>query len=159
MPNHSAKAIANEFLKRRASPFFPAQMQLQKLVYIAHGWNLAINGEPLVLEPAQAWDNGPVYRSIWNHIRDFGYGPNCTLVDQNSKDEISESLSVQETAVVDHVWGKYGDLSASELSNRTHEPNSPWSEAYFSRGRNANLNNEIIKKYYIELALAGRHKQ
>lgn len=157
MPNHSPLAIANEFLRRRGSPGWPAQMQIQKLTYIAHGWNLAINGEPLVSEPPEAWDNGPVFRDIWNHVRDYGYkGPNCTLVDPFDKTEISEELLPSEKAIIEHVWNKYKGMSGVALSHMTHEPGTPWYQAYFGRGQNATLSNEEIKKHYIDLALAGR---
>ena len=157
MPNHSSLAIANEFLRRRADTAWPAQMHIQKLTYIAHGWNLAINGEPLVGEVPEAWDNGPVFRTIWDHIRDFGYrGTNCTLANPVTKAEIREPLTPAETAIVDHVWAKYGARSAGELSKLTHEPGTPWSKAYFERGRNASLLDDDIKTHYVELALAGR---
>lgn len=156
---HSAKAIANEFLRRRGSDAWPQQMLIQKLVHIANGWNLAINGAPLVGEPAEAWDNGPVFRSIWDHIRDWGYGgPNCTLTNPASKAVIQEEISPQEQAVIDHVWRKYGNTSPYRLSAMTHEPDTPWYKAYFGlgRGRNSLLDNEEIKQHYIDLAMAGR---
>ena len=59
---YTAKAIANYFLKhrkrfKRKGPI--TQMKLHKLVYFAHGWHLALKGEPLIDETLQAWDYGP----------------------------------------------------------------------------------------------------
>jgi uncharacterized phage-associated protein len=160
MPNHSPLAIANEFLRRRGSGGWPAQMQLQKLTYIAHGWNLAINGKPLVSEPPQAWDNGPVFREIWNHVRDYGYrGPNCTFVDPFTNAEIREDIDPSEKAVIDHVWSKYGSFSGIALSKMTHEPGTPWYKAYFEGGQNSSLSNDDIKRHYVDLALAGRGRR
>jgi uncharacterized phage-associated protein len=120
MPNHDPRAIANEFLRRRASAAWPQQLSIQKLTYIAHGWNLAINDEPLVSETPEAWDNGPVFRAIWDHIKEYGYrGDFCTLVDPRSKEVISAHFSPEERAVIDHVWAKYGDFNSDELSDMT----------------------------------------
>lgn len=157
MPNHSAVAIANEFLRRRSDDGWPQQMLIQKLAYIANGWNLAINGEPLIRELPQAWDNGPVYRSIWDHIKNWGYrGPACTLTDPATGTVVEEPLTASEREIIDHVWRRYGNLSAVRLSEMTHEPNTPWYKAYFGRGRNALLQPDEIKAHYTELALAGR---
>ena len=71
MASYDPRAIANEFIKLNVGTM--RQMKLQKLVYMAHGWNLAIHREPLVKERIEAWDGGPVMRSIWNQIRDYGF--------------------------------------------------------------------------------------
>lgn len=161
MPNHSPLAIANEFLRRRGSGGWPAQMQIQKLTYIAHGWNLAINKKPLVAEPPEAWDNGPVFRRIWDHVRDYGYrGTNCTFVDPFTNSEIKEELTPEEQAVIDHVWKKYGGYSGAQLSRMTHEPGTPWYKVYIEGdGKNEPLSNDDIQQHYVELALAGRARQ
>jgi uncharacterized phage-associated protein len=160
MPNFSAASIVNEFLRRRASIQWPAQMFVQKLAYISHGWNLAINNEALISERAEAWDNGPVYRSVWNLIRDYGYrGTNCTLVDPASGEEYVATLSQSERAVVDHVWNKYRHNTATDLSNLTHQAGTPWFNAYFNAGRNASLNDEEIQRHYVQLAVAGREQR
>ena len=157
MPDHSPLAIANEFLRRCAESVWPAQMKIQKLAYIAHGWNLAINDSALIDEAPEAWDNGPVFRGIWKHVRDHGYrGENCILIDPKSKSEFEAELSAGEQAVVEHVWRRYGHMDAKELSDLTHEPDTPWSEAYLQRGRNAHLSNDRIKEHYTNIAITSR---
>lgn len=156
MPNHEAVAIANEFLSLRADDSWPQQMYIQKLVHIANGWNMAVNGSPLVEEAPQAWDNGPVYRSLWDFIKINGYrGQHNTLVDQDNK-PVRAMLSNEERDVINHVWRKYGYLSGANLSRLTHGVGSPWEKAYFHRGRNSPLDPEDIRTHYVSLALAGR---
>jgi uncharacterized phage-associated protein len=157
MPNHSAAAVANEFLRIRADRAWPQQMLLQKLAYIAHGWMLAITGQPLIAEASQAWDNGPVYRSLWDHIRDYGYGhSDCRLNEPGTADPIIEDMTDQERAIIEHVWKKYAPMGAAKLSELTHQPDTPWSKAYFGRARNAELSNSDITEHYRQLAQAGR---
>lgn len=157
MANHDALAIANEFLKKNACAM--PQMKLQKLVYIANGWNLAINREPLVRDRFEAWDGGPVVRKIWNHIRDFGYSAvNGLLAPWRSDQPYETELTDAEKAVIDHVWARYGRYSGLELSEMTHQPGTPWSNAYYGSGRNAALLETDIQQHFIELALAGRQQ-
>ena len=66
---YSALAIANFFLENHKSI---SPMKLQKLVYFAHGWNLAISNNPLIKEPIEAWDYGPVISTIYNEFKLFG---------------------------------------------------------------------------------------
>lgn len=72
MPNHRPEAIANEFLRKSG---VLTQMQLQKLAYMTHGWNLAVNGEPLVDREPEAWDRGPVFPDLREHIKAAGSRP------------------------------------------------------------------------------------
>ncbi|MHC2020467.1 Panacea domain-containing protein [Methylobacterium sp. CM6247] len=132
-------------------------MWLQKMIYIAHGWNLAVNGEPLVAENPEAWDGGPVYRDIWDHIRDHGIDPSTKLfTDPVSKEVYEADLSAREKSVVDHVWNKYRKYSGRDLSRMTHMPGTPWTEVYLNEGRDSAIPNHLIKQHYTNLALAGR---
>ncbi len=154
MPSYDARLIANEFLRLNGGPM--SQMRLQKLVFMAHGWNLAINRAPLVADRIEAWDGGPVIRSIWNHLRDVGYDANGQLLVAANGAPSSADLSVSERGIIEHVWRRYGGYTGLELSNITHEPGTPWSNAYFGRGRNAQLSQSDIQTHFVELALAGR---
>lgn len=151
---HDCRAIANEFLKLNGGSM--NQMKLQKLVYMAHGWNLAINGEPLVADRFEAWDGGPVMRSIWNQIRDFGFNAAGGLLGQANKQPFSATLTPEESGVIQHVWKKYGPYSGLELSKMTHQPGTPWTNTYFGEGRNRPLSNADIKQHFTEMAFAGR---
>lgn len=155
MASYDPRAIANEFVKLNCG--LMNQMQMQKLVFFANGWNLAINHEPLVAGNAEAWDGGPVFRIIWNHIRDYGTNPATgQLIRPDTKKPFEVSLREEEKKIIKHVWKKYGVFSGLELSEMTHEAGTPWSNAYFGRGRNSALGQNEIKKYFVELALAGR---
>jgi uncharacterized phage-associated protein len=155
MPGYDPRAIANEFLKLAGNRPIN-QMWLQKLVYIAHGWNLAINHEPLVDGRIEAWDGGPVIRRIWNHLRDFGRSRETGLLQQNEGEPFQARLTPSEQDVIRHVWKRYGSYSGRELSEMTHQEGTPWSNAYFGRGRNARLLDTDIEQHFTDLALAGR---
>ena len=157
MPNHSALAVANEFLRMAPSIAYD-QMKLQKLVYIAQGWNLAINDAPLVKDAIEAWDGGPVFRSIWNEIRDFGlnkYNPPL-LINPLNKQPYQEDFLPEEKAVIDHVMRKYGAFSGKSLSDMTHQKGTPWYNAYM-KSRNWPITISDIKEHYLKLAEAGRN--
>jgi len=158
-------AIANEFLKKAGTPPGLTQMQLQKLVYIAHGWNLAINEEPLASDDVQAWKFGPVFPALYNHTKYFGSKPIDRLIVPGDSDGVSfffesdESeqpykvdLSRDEKAVLDRVWERYGRYSAFKLSDLTHKPNTPWFITYFSTGESSPIETSIIQSHYEELA-------
>lgn len=156
MASYDPRAIANEFLKRDGGPM--NQMKLQKLVYIAHGWNLAINRAPLIEGRIEAWDGGPVLRIIWNHLRDFGYNAKGFLMGNVHKEPYTATLTPSEQEVIDHVWKRYGGYSGLELSQMTHKPGTPWSNTYFGVGQNARIIDNDIRSHFVELALAGRQR-
>src|ERR1700755_230202 len=82
-------AVANEFLKRPSALGVLTQMQLQKLTYIAHGWNLALNGARLVADDLKAWDYGQVFPWLYDHAKYFGKEPINRLIAQNDDDRVS----------------------------------------------------------------------
>lgn len=69
-------AVANYFLdKAREDGVDLSPMKLQKLIYFAHGWHLAIYGEPLIDESVEAWAWGPVISSIYHDFKKYGRDP------------------------------------------------------------------------------------
>lgn len=128
-------------------------MQLLKLVYIAHGWSLALLNAPLVNEEPEAWQHGPVFPSIYREFRRFGaetivgyaMGPFGSIRQAN--------LSEQQRSIVRSVVQNYGDLHAFALSRMTHEPETPWSRVYRNGlGASDDIPNAIIAEHYKKLA-------
>lgn len=162
---HPAVSIANEFLRLASPSGGLTQMALQKLTYFAHGWNWAINGEPLVNEKPQAWNFGPVYRELYDHTKFFGKKPidrpitpsdneiaRFFSADRKNDSPYSANLSDREKQVIKHVWQRYGSLGAIRLSELTHQPGTPWFNTFRSDRKNAVIEDELIKDHYDVLA-------
>jgi uncharacterized phage-associated protein len=160
---HRAVEIANEFLRIPGAAGQLTQMHLQKLTYIAHGWNWAINGEPLINDEIEAWSFGPVVRDLYEHTKFFGSQPLDRPITPDDSQvarffgktghaaPYRAALTDRERQVIEQVWERYGRLSAIRLSELTHQPGTPWFQA-FQRGRNAQIDDESIRLYYDALA-------
>ena len=163
VPNQRPEAVANMFL-RLAGARGLTQLQLQKLVYIAHGWTLAFCNQPLTASEPEAWDRGPVYPELRNKISHEGSKPVSRLVHENdgnpfaalaSEDrgaEITGQFSDIETQIINLVWGRYGHLHGFTLSDLTHQDGTPWHKAYHTQGRNLAISNTEIETHYTHLA-------
>jgi uncharacterized phage-associated protein len=153
--------IANFFISKSQQEALNLDpMKLLKLVYIAYGWNLAINDSKLFNEPILAWNYGPVIASLYHEIRAFPFNDKntldkdfrCAIYQEDSAtfrvtsipqiDE--EDLNVMK--VLDAVWINYKKCDGISLSRITHEDGSPWHQAYFNNGKNSQLDDELIKK-------------
>ena len=136
-PSTTAAAAANEFLNLAGEEGVGVdQMKLQKLLFYAHGYNLAIRGAPLFEQDFEAWPWGPVVRDIYFQTREFGRHP----VDKRLR-EIRRigpgdldynfitptGIEDRETRdFVKSVWDAFKGYSGIQLSNATHAPGEPW---------------------------------
>ncbi len=158
---HSGAAIANEFMKRaQAEGRQLTHMHLQKLVYIAHGWNLAVNNEPLVDEPFEAWDYGPVLPSLYRALKKYGSGTvqhwirrgDDTPYLDDDGDVFTTRLLPSEEDIVDQIWSEFKAFKAFQLSALTHKDRSPWKRIYDREGQSAPIPDNDIQDYFSELA-------
>lgn len=165
----TANAVANEFLRlSMAEEKALSPMKLQKLVYFAHGWYLALTGNPLISEPVQAWQYGPVIPSLYREFREYGNDPIVTPAVsfqvtggrgsigvstlENSGTDAGEIERAR--AIIQRVWEQYGGYSAARLSNATHAKGSPWAQVYTEGSKNIAIPNDKIRIYFENLAHA-----
>lgn len=149
-------AIANYFIDRaHLAGEHLDQLKLQKLVYLAHGWSLAIFDEPLLDEQVQAWKFGPVFDSLWRKFTVYGRGP----IRENGVEVVRGQISVPNVPpeddrtrqLLEKVWEIYGEYSGVQLSKMTHEPGTPWDQTY-SNGRKRDIPNALIRRHFLDFA-------
>lgn len=142
--SHSPEDVAEWFIHRaHQDGEYLSQMKLQKLVYIAHGWSLALRSKPLVSGEFQAWKWGPVMPSLYKRFAMFGSGP----IDVDALLP-PKGFDREESALLEKIWLVYRRYTASQLSDMTHRRDTPWSEAYNPEVRGAVIRNDAIREHY-----------
>ncbi len=149
---HSALAIANAYVNIAKTDEGKklTNMQLQKLVFIAHGYCLAFReGKPLYFEDTRAWQWGPVIPQLYKSLQEYG----SDFVDKSI--ETMDSLDEEDIkfAIVAAVYKNYGHYSGSKLSALTHQEGTPWSITW-ERDKFGIIPNEIISEHYKKLIKA-----
>ncbi len=163
---YESKAIANYFIDlatREGKTLTP--MKLQKLIYFAHGWNLAIYDKPLIDEQVEAWKFGPVINTIYHEFKHFGSQPvkgHATSIELDEADILSSRFvtpaispnDADTKALLHKVWEIYGEYSAVQLSNATHQPGTPWEKTWGNDGvpKGTDISQSIIRSFFVDLA-------
>jgi uncharacterized phage-associated protein len=140
-----AQAVADYFIAFSHQHGDPvSNLKLQKLLYYAQAWQLAIHDEPLFSDPIQAWVHGPVVPSVYRRYKDWAWkpiedNPVFPELDQTAQEHLAEVMSI------------YGTMTAYGLELLTHEE-TPWRNA---RGQlavdepsNAVISLEDMKTFY-----------
>lgn len=126
-------------------------MKLQKLLYYAQGWHLAITGQPLFTDSIEAWRDGPVVPAAYS-----GHAGRRKVSSWPSGN--AAALDKDSAQLLDLVCASYGELSGDDLSKLTHNE-EPWLQA--RRGlREDDPGDELItydamRRYFTGRELAG----
>lgn len=141
---YSAQTIANFLIWRANSDEELGEnisnLKLQKLLYYAQGFHLAIKGAPLFTDPIVAWRHGPVVRSIYSKYRGSGAAALPTPDDFDP-----EAIDSEAQAVIEEAYGVYGQYSAWGLRNLTHEE-APWRDTPADQ----EIPLEAMRRYFAE---------
>ena len=122
-------------------------LKLQKLLYYAQAWHLALEDEPLFDGEFQAWVHGPVNPDTYHQFKGFRWTGITTEVE---KPELPEKVKT----FLDEIIDVFGSETAVSLELMTHEED-PWLDA---RGdldptepSNAVIPEDDMKRYYRHL--------
>lgn len=141
--SHPAQLIANAFLAKASEQGAKlTNMQVQKLVYFAHGYHLAIKDAPLVADEIKAWNFGPVIPPLYNDLKRFGNG----FVTDPIAGFVGE-IGDFDSALVAKIFELYGRISGPRLSAATHVEGSPWDITY-KRAKFSIIPNDLIRDYF-----------
>lgn len=170
MPNHKPEAVANRFLELAGDKGL-TQLQIQKLVYIAHGWTLALCDEPLTNVEPEAWSRGPVYVSLRSRLARFGADRITEAIRLNDNNPsvimsvtgrghiFSAKFTNNEESIIKQVWDIYSKFSGFQLSMLTHKKGTAWAQTYSEFDDAKPIADNLTKAHYLELAEKNREKQ
>jgi len=117
---------------------FISNLKLQKLVYYAQGFHLAMYDAPLFEDEIKAWEHGPVVPSLYHKYKEHG----SKAIDISEKISFTQ-LAKEEKELVGEVYKVYGQFSAWKLRNLTHGE-APWKDT----GKNEVISHELMKRFF-----------
>ncbi len=122
-PVTTAAAVADYLLvEARQRGELLTNLKLQKLLYYAQAWYLALYGRPLFAEDFEAWVHGPVLRSQYLRFKpEPGWASITAPVERPSLPEAIEKF-------LDEILDIFGIESSIALEMMTHRER-PWLEA------------------------------
>lgn len=121
-----------------------SNLKLQKLLYYAQAWYLALFDKALFDERIEAWIHGPVVPSVYAQFRQWAWQPiEC--------DAQSPEFDQAVKAHLNEVMDVYGQMSAYSLERLTHEE-EPWKNARNGlapdEASHAVISPDDMKRYY-----------
>lgn len=152
---HDAQNIANHLIRladQRGQSL--SIMGVLKLVYIAHGWTLALLDKPLIANRIEAWDYGPVIPDLYKRFRN-----EQGIYDLKPIGAGEDLLSRDEKSILEQTYDRYGQMSPFQLSELTHVKNGPWDTARLVGGRLAQIPDELIRRHYQNKIEMARQKE
>lgn len=158
-PAHDARAIANVILDQSdALGIAVYSTTLLKVLYFSHGWHLARFDAPLVAQPFEAWQHGPVVRVVYDQIKSASGKPirhRLTAFDPKVMlpRVATATLSQSTISLIRAVLRAYGALHPYTLSELTHEEGSPWGAvweaALAGSAPGGKLDDGDIRRYFL----------
>jgi uncharacterized phage-associated protein len=119
---HKASTISDFFIAFSHQYGDPlSNLKLQKLLYYAQAWHLAIFDQPLFEESIEAWVHGPVVASEYRRFKGWAWQP---IQDNPEMPTLGEAVEEHLSDVVN----VYGGMTAYQLEQLTHSE-APWINA------------------------------
>ena len=162
--SHCPVLVADYLIAKSRGRLTP--LQVIKLVYIAHGYSLALLGKPLAGETIEAWRYGPVVPSVYHSAKKHGGSPIGDLlysgISVDDRDGMADAekffaarMPQEQREILDGGLEGYGDFTGPELIDMTHKED-PWKRHYKPRVMRQKIPDEAIKEYYSGVIANGR---
>ena len=147
--------VVNFFLSKSAM----SPKKLQKLLYYAYSWTLALLNDSaddihnrLFDDPIEAWIHGPVVPSVYGYFKEFGWSE----IPQNEYFD-SSVFSPEVIDILNQVWEVYGGYTGNQLEAFSHRED-PWIEARkglsSEDSSHKRLSDRVIFDYFNRQAIA-----
>ena len=126
----------------KKSNWTKSNLELQKLIYIAHMFHLGRYGAPLIEGNFEAWDYGPVHPDLYHHVKQFGADPVTEIAyPANLKKGTEKKL-------LDEALDALSDRTGAQLIAITHWKDGAWAQNYIPEARGVVISNSDILEEY-----------
>ncbi len=139
-------------------------LRLMKLIYIAHGYMLAILDRSVLndrFDKVEAWRYGPVIPSVYHSFKIYGNSPiakkTTIFTDETNRQGdmtyciVMPNLEDKEARnVCQFVYKRYSNFTDWEIVEFLHKPESPWGLVY-EEGKNNVIPDLYTKVYFKKL--------
>jgi len=144
-----ANTVAQHFIRCSAAEQdaddWISNMKLQKLLYYAQGFHLALYNEPLFKDDIVAWQHRPVVPELYHALRSDRYGDVLLIDHCVDMTPIRSNKAVIE--LLDEVWRTYGQFAAWKLRALVWEE-PPWKRARDDWNNGYVITHESMKEYF-----------
>jgi len=122
-------------------------LEIQKILYLAHMIYLGRSDTLLINEEFKAWKYGPVLPKLYNLLKRFGIFPIKKYVFDNDV-KIIDDENINN--LLTEAWEKLGYKSNWELVSITHRKKGAWKKVY-EKNKNNTITIDHIRNEYNEL--------
>ncbi len=148
MEIQTALSVANFFIEQKNNDNVDV-LKLNKIVYIALGFSLALKDFDLFKDEVQAWKMGPVVPSVYHSFKDKKYNVLTTPAEIDGEELVPKITKEDEEiySLLTTVWNIYRDKNGKTIMGHTHTDGTPWSVCY-DGSRHKVIDRDLIKVYY-----------
>lgn len=140
---YAARDIAKYFAECGENGFVPiTPLKIQKMIYFAQGFYLALNNEPLIKDDFQAWQYGPVVNNLYWELKTLG-----SNIVSSAFFGKTEKIDDKTKVFLDQIWDFLKGYSAIELSKISHDPDGPWEKVYNKTPKGA-ISHDSMREYF-----------
>lgn len=123
-----------------------SNLKLQKLLYYAQGFHLAMYRKPLFSDALQAWSHGPVVPDVYHYFKHIG-SDSIELAESDDFDW--PDVDKKTTQFLISIWEQYGSIAAWQLRNMTHEE-GPWRDHFEDGAHSVVIPNSSLEKFFLQ---------
>ena len=121
-----------------------SNLQLQKILYLAHMLHLGRIGKPLINDGFQVWEYGPVAPNLYHRVKGFGSQPIQKMIFWEKGVEKGST----QFALLNETMTAMKDLTGARLVSLTHWEKGAWYQTYRGGRRGIPISDDLIMKEY-----------
>jgi len=145
----TARQVADYFIRFSHDVGDPiSNLKLQKLLYYAQAWYLALYDVPLYGERIEAWVHGPAIPPVYGQFKEWAWQPITSDPERPSFPDVVHGHLTE-------VMEQYGRFNAYQLELLTHSE-KPWRDARKGippdQPSNEIITHEAMRDFYRSLA-------